>query len=161
MYNEARDSYGRDDNYNVHGVFMFFAMKIRQPFLQIEGVSNDAVQLTCVEKYTFSVPMSPCYTHELMLPLLEINLRSRSSTLNQFAQETAQMVAYFTQTAHFEKIPSLGRPVAIAGDPATTPALNLVYRLYRGSGDPEGTPMSAESTALDLRKVKTSKTRAI
>lgn len=71
------------------------------------------------------------------------------------------MVAYFTQTAHFEKISSLGRPVAIAGDPATTPALSLVYRLYRGSGDPEGTPMSAESTALDLRKVRTSKTRAI
>ena len=81
MFNENRDSYGRDDNYNVYGVFVFFALKIRQPFLSIEGISNDMVQLTSSDKYLFSVPMSPDYTYELMLPLLEINMRSPSQTL--------------------------------------------------------------------------------
>ena len=96
MFNEQRDSYEREDNYNVYGVFVFFAMKIRQPFLAIEGVNNDVVQLTSVDKYTFSVPMSPNYTHELMLPLLDINLRSQSQTLQSIAQEVSQMVAFFT-----------------------------------------------------------------
>ena len=43
MFNDDRDTYEREDNYNVYGVFVFFALKIRQPFLAIEGISNDIV----------------------------------------------------------------------------------------------------------------------
>ena len=71
------------------------------------------------------------------------------------------MVAYFTQTALFEKINCLGRNVSIEEKAPSTPALNLVYLMFRGMGDPEGTPMSAQSTQLDHKKVKNSKTLAV
>ena len=43
MFHENRDSYERADNYNVSGLFIFFALKMRQPFLRVEGVNNDPV----------------------------------------------------------------------------------------------------------------------
>lgn len=35
LFNEYRDSYQRDDNYSVSGLFAFFALKMRQPYLSI------------------------------------------------------------------------------------------------------------------------------
>ena len=32
-YNESKDSYDRDDNFNARGMFAYFALKIRHPFL--------------------------------------------------------------------------------------------------------------------------------
>ena len=32
-YNESKDSYDRDDNYNARGIFAYFALKIRHAFL--------------------------------------------------------------------------------------------------------------------------------
>ena len=46
MFHENRDAYERADNYNVSGLFVFFALKLRQPFLSVAGVSNDPVQMT-------------------------------------------------------------------------------------------------------------------
>ena len=43
MFHENRDAYERADNYNVSGLFVFFALKLRQPFLSVAGVSNDPV----------------------------------------------------------------------------------------------------------------------
>ena len=94
-------------------------------------MSNDEVQIISTEKYTFSVPMSPDYTYQVMLPLIEISLRSPSQTLIFISEETAQMVAYFTQTDLFPRISNLGRKLPDKGENGPTPALNLMNNLYK------------------------------
>ena len=75
-YNESKDSYDRDDNYNVHGLFTFFALRIRHPFLKLPGIATDKIELLNTEKPSqlFIAPMSPYYNYEIMLPLIVNNL---------------------------------------------------------------------------------------
>ena len=90
----SKDCYDRDENYNINGLFAYFALKIRRPFLQIDGIADDEFPLLSNNNSLFGVPMSPDYTYELMVPLLVFNHSSRSQTIKLLVQETIQMIAY-------------------------------------------------------------------
>ena len=80
-YNDSKDSYDRDDNYNARGMFAMFYLKIRQPFLSFPGISIDKIDIIAHERASlFNTPMSPAYTYDLMTPLIVINLKSRAPT---------------------------------------------------------------------------------
>ena len=75
--------------------------------------------------------MSVSFLYKQMAPLIEINLRSRSSTLVAISQEVAQYVAYLTQADASLQISAQARqlPAQKEWDVPPTPTESIVYLL--------------------------------
>ena len=92
---EGRDSYERTDNFNVYGVFCFFALRMRSAFFNWTGTQHIDENLSI--KAQFNTPMTHLYSFELYMPLLAINMRNKSETIRALAFETTQIFAYLLQ----------------------------------------------------------------
>ena len=88
---EGRDSYERTDNYNVYGLFCFFAVQMRRSFFKwVQQPISDEFNVPSA----FNSPMQHAYTFELLQPLLVICMRSKSETVRALAFEKTHMLAY-------------------------------------------------------------------
>ena len=89
-----RDSYDRRDNFNVYGLFVYFALKARNAFLPWAGQEADGIV-----QGELTAHYSHLYNYELLLPVLLISLRSKSETIRALALETTQMLVMLKQGA--------------------------------------------------------------
>jgi len=93
---DQKDTYERTDNFNVYGVFCFFAMRLRGSFFQWTDTGFvDSTQVEITEKY--HVPMAHDFVFELYQPLLAISMRSKSETVRALAYEVVDIFAYLLQ----------------------------------------------------------------
>ena len=89
---EGRDTYERTDNYNVYGLFCYFALKMRRAFFQWigSGVLNDDIEVSG----EFNIPWTHAYTYELLMPLVVICMRSKSETIKALAFEMSHIMTF-------------------------------------------------------------------
>ena len=104
---DDKDTYERTDNYNVYGLFCFFAMRSRNAFLEWTGKSSDSrvVMIDTAGKY--QTPNRHAFNFEIYHPLLEINMRSKSETVRALAYEMIDMYAYMLQGDGWRQIERL------------------------------------------------------
>ena len=92
---DDKDTYERTDNFNVYGIFCFFAMHTRNAFQEWTGKA-DSPQLTKIDitRVKYQTPNQHIFNFEIYQPLLEINIRSKSETIRALAFEIIDMFAY-------------------------------------------------------------------
>ena len=86
------------DNYNVYGLFAYFAIKQRQNLLNLNKESQilkaDSTQILASGNFSLSCPKSARYAFEEMLPVLLITMKSKSETIKALTLETTQIYAF-------------------------------------------------------------------
>ena len=92
---EGRDCYERTDNFNVFGLFCFFAIRMRKAFFEWAGNSALVNQLNI--QGAFNIPATHVFSYELYQPLLAICMRSKSETIKALAFEITHIFAYLIQ----------------------------------------------------------------
>jgi len=97
---EGRDSYERTDNYNVYGLFCFFALRLRASFNAWAGTATSDVAV----KAKFGVPMTHAYLFELYQPLIAICMRSKSQTIKAMAFELTHNFAFLLSPHSFSRL---------------------------------------------------------
>ena len=91
---DQKDTYDRTDNYNVYGVFCFFALRLRTAFFEWTGTAVAADASQALVKGSFHAPNAHDFTYELYHPLLAICMRSKSQTIKSIAHELTDCFAY-------------------------------------------------------------------
>ena len=100
--------------------------------------------------------------YELMAPLLHLSLKDQPPTIEALAWETAQILAYQSQSGVSPKITGIGKytPTNYLGiTEIFTPAHNLFYRMFLNLGNEPTVPETA--THEDVRQIQTSKLRSL
>lgn len=95
---EGRDSYERTDNYNVYGLFCFFALRLRSAFFDWSGTPTQSSDSIALKQPKFNSPMTHTYSYELYMPLITINMRSKSKTIRSLAFELSHIFSYLLQS---------------------------------------------------------------
>ena len=96
---DQKDTYDRTDNYNVYGVFCFFALRLRTAFFKWTGTAvpadgEDSNASQALVTGSFHSPNAHDFTYELYHPLLAICMRSKSQTIKSMAHELTDCFAY-------------------------------------------------------------------
>ena len=90
---EGRTHYERTDNYNVHGIFCYFALRMRNAFMKWTNINYEHSALKEIPAKYGNVN-SHIYTLELFQPLLIFAMESKSETIRNLAYEQIHILTY-------------------------------------------------------------------